>query len=272
MTRPGRPWGVIASVAVLMVALGAAAAARWIAPYPFDAQDAAHLLQPPTLHHWLGTDRLGRDVLSRLMFGAQISMLVGVATALIATMFGTAYGLCSGYLGGRIDTLLMRLVDVVYALPDLLLIILLTVLIGRGLPGMLIALSLVSWVTVARLVRGEVLRLKPSSHIEAARAVGAGHLRIVLRHLLPLMAGPLLVTLSFRVPAAILAESTLSFIGIGLAPPTPSWGSMANEGWAAMRFYPHLIIAPSVAIAATILAFNILGDWLRDRLDPVRGR
>ena len=255
--------------AVVLGVIGAAAlAAPWVAPYPFDVQDPTRLLQPPSLDHWLGTDRLGRDLLSRVIYGARVSMTLGVVTALIATACGIAYGMAAGYLGGRTDNLLMRLLDVIYALPDLLLIILLTILLGRGLTGMVAALSLVSWVTVARLVRGEVLRLKSADYLDAARALGAGHLRIILRHLLPLMLGPLLVTLSFRIPAAILAESTLSFVGIGLAPPTPSWGSMASDGWAALRFYPHVIIVPSVAIAVTILAFNILGDYLNDRLNP----
>ncbi|MBI3621874.1 MAG: ABC transporter permease [Nitrospirae bacterium] len=248
----------------------AAAAAPWLAPYPFDAQDPGRLLQSPGVDHWLGTDRLGRDLLSRLIYGARVSMTLGVSSAVIATLLGIAYGLASGYLGGRTDNLLMRLLDVIYALPDLLLIILLTIVLGRGLTGMIAALSLVSWVTVARLVRGEVLRLKSADYLDAARALGAGHLRIVLVHLLPMMLGPLLVTLSFRIPAAILAESTLSFVGIGLAPPTPSWGGMANDGWAALRFYPHVIIVPSVAIAVTILTFNILGDYLNDRLNPRR--
>ncbi|MEW6324105.1 MAG: ABC transporter permease [Nitrospirota bacterium] len=267
--KGGNRIALVSAVVLGLITLAAVTAA-WIAPYPFDAQDLTRLLEPPSTDHWLGTDRLGRDLFSRLLYGAQISMTVGVVTALIATAFGVIYGMLSGYVGGRLDNLLMRLIDVVYALPDLLLIILLTVWLGRGLLGMLVALSLVSWVTVARLVRGEVLRLLPLAHIEAAKAVGAGHLRIILHHLLPLIAGPLLVTLSFRIPAAILAESTLSFIGIGLAPPTPSWGSMANEGWAALRFSPHLIIVPSVAIVVTILAFNIFGDWLRDRFDPRR--
>jgi oligopeptide transport system permease protein len=256
--------GLLATLAI------AAVAAPWLAPYPFDAQHPGRLLEPPGADHWLGTDRLGRDLFSRLLFGARISLAVGVVTAIVATVLGVFYGLLAGYARGRVDNLMMRLIDVAYALPDLLLIILLTVWLGRGLGAMLIALSLVSWVTVARLVRGEVLRLAPSAHVEAARAAGAGHLRIVTRHLLPLMSGALLVTLSFRIPAAILAESTLSFVGIGLAPPTPSWGSLANDGWAALRFFPHLIIAPSLAIAITILAFNHLGDWLRDRLDPRR--
>jgi oligopeptide transport system permease protein len=248
----------------------AALLAPWVAPYPFDAQDPARLLQSPGVEHWLGTDRLGRDLLSRLIYGARVSMTLGIVSAAIATLLGIAYGLLSGYLGGRTDNLLMRLLDVIYALPDLLLIILLTIVLGRGLTGMIAALSFVSWVTVARLVRGEVLRLKSADYLDAARALGAGHLRIVLVHLLPMMLGPLLVTLSFRIPAAILAESTLSFVGIGLAPPTPSWGGMANDGWAALRFYPHVIIVPSVAIAVTILSFNVLGDYLNDRLNPQR--
>ncbi len=246
----------------------AALFAPWLAPYPFDAQDPSRLLQSPSLDHWLGTDRLGRDLLSRLIYGARISMTLGVVTALIATAFGIAYGMAAGYLGGRTDNLLMRLLEVVYALPDLLLIILLTIVLGRGLTGMIAALSLVSWVTVARLVRGEVLRLQSAEYLDAARALGASHLRIIIRHLLPMMVGPLLVTLSFRIPAAILAESTLSFVGIGLAPPTPSWGGMASDGWAALRFYPHVIIVPSLAIAVTIFAFNVLGDYLNDRLNP----
>jgi len=256
------------SIVILSAVALAAVLAPWLAPYPFDAQDPGRLLQSPDWHHWLGTDRLGRDLLSRVMFGARVSMTLGVTTALIATALGIAYGMASGYWGGRADNLLMRLLDVIYALPDLLLIILLTIMLGRGLTGMVAALSLVSWVTVARLVRGEVLRLKTAEFLDAARALGAGHLRIVFVHLLPLMMGPLLVTLSFRIPSAILAESTLSFVGIGLAPPTPSWGNMASEGWAALRFYPHVIIVPSVAIAATILAFNVLGDYLNDRLNP----
>jgi oligopeptide transport system permease protein len=270
MRGGGRHRLALISGVVLGVIGLAALLAPWVAPYPFDAQDPARLLQSPGVEHWLGTDRLGRDLLSRLIYGARVSMTLGIVSAAIATLLGIAYGLLSGYLGGRTDNLLMRLLDVIYALPDLLLIILLTIVLGRGLTGMIAALSFVSWVTVARLVRGEVLRLKSADYLDAARALGAGHLRIVLVHLLPMMLGPLLVTLSFRIPAAILAESTLSFVGIGLAPPTPSWGGMANDGWAALRFYPHVIIVPSVAIAVTILSFNVLGDYLNDRLNPQR--
>jgi len=170
--------------------------------------------------------------------------------------------------GGRTDNLMMRIVDVVFALPDMLMIILITVMMGQGVIGMFIALTLVSWVTIARLVRGEVLRLKEQAYVEAARALGANSLRILVREILPNILGLMVVTLTFRIPVAILAESTLSFIGLGIAPPFSSWGTLANEGWKAIKFYPHLILFPSLAIFLTILSFNFLGDWYRDYLDP----
>jgi oligopeptide transport system permease protein len=242
--------------------------ATWLAPYSYDAQDNTALLQPPSSQHWMGTDRLGRDLFSRLLYGARISMAVGILTALAALVLGTLYGAISGYLGGRIDNWMMRWLDIVYALPDLLLIILIMVIVGRGAGGIFFALTLVSWVTVARIVRGEVLKYREQSYVEAARALGAGHLRILFRHILPNTFGPLIVILTFRIPAAILAESTLSFVGIGIAPPLASWGTLANEGWTAMKFYPHLIMFPSLFIFTAILAFNFLGDGLRDILDP----
>lgn len=254
----------------LLVLCLAAVFASHIAPYPFDAQETTALLQPPGPAHLMGTDRLGRDLFSRLLFGARLSLSVGFLTALSALAIGTVYGAISGYAGGRLDNWMMRLVDVIYSLPDLLLIILLTVMIGRGVTGIFLALSLVSWVTVARLIRGEVLRLREMAYVDAARAVGADHSRILFHHILPNTIGPLIVTLTFRVPAAILAESTLSFVGIGIAPPAASWGSLANEGWTAVKFYPHLILFPALAIFLTMLAFNFFGDGLRDACDPER--
>jgi oligopeptide transport system permease protein len=242
--------------------------APWLAPYSYDAQDNMALLEPPSNQHWMGTDRLGRDLFSRLLYGARISMFIGIFTALAALLLGTFYGAISGYLGGRVDNWMMRWVDIVYALPDLLLIILIMVIVGRGIGGIFLALILVSWVTVARIVRGEVLKYREQSYVEAARALGAGHFRILLRHILPNTFGPLIVILTFRIPAAILAESTLSFVGLGISPPLASWGTLANEGWAAMKFYPHLIVFPSLFIFIAILAFNFFGDGLRDVLDP----
>jgi len=258
---------IISSLIIFSVCVGALLA-PWIAPHPYDFQNTRLLLSSPSLEHWMGTDRLGRDLFSRLLYGARISMVVGIGTALMALIFGTLYGAVSGYIGGRTDNVMMRVVDVVYSLPDLLLIILIMVLIGRGAIGIFLALTVVSWVTVARIIRGEVLRLREMSYIEAARAMGVSHSRILMFHILPSTIGVLIVTLTFRIPAAILAESTLSFIGLGITPPAASWGSLANEGWTAMKFYPHLILFPSVVIFVTILAFNFLGDALRDAFDP----
>lgn len=266
--RSPRAWldggaGAVVGVVVLIALF----APVW-SPYPFDAQDTSSVYAAPSETHWLGTDRLGRDLLSRIMYGTRTSLLVGLVSAVVSLGLGTLYGALSGYIGGRTDRFLMRGLDVVYALPDLLLIILLGLVMARGVAGMIAAISLVGWMTVARLVRGEMLRWRERPFIEAVRASGAGHGRIVFRHLLPQMLGPLIVTFTFRIPAGILAESTLSFVGLGIAPPQTSWGTLASEGWTAVKFYPHLILFPSLAIFLTMLALNLLGDRLRDVLDP----
>ena len=242
--------------------------APWVAPYSYQEQDTLNILAFPGIDHFLGTDRLGRDLLSRMIYGARVSLFVGVFSTLIALVIGTVYGTISAYVGGKTDNLMMRVVDVVFALPDLLMIILITVLMGRGVTGVFIALTMVSWVTIARLVRGEVLRIKEYPFILAAKALGASHFRIMLRDIFPNFLGILVVTLSFRIPVAILAESTLSFIGLGIAPPASSWGTLASDGWTAIKFYPHLILFPSLAIFFTILSFNFLGEGLREYLDP----
>ena len=242
--------------------------APWVAPYSYQEQDTLNILAFPGVEHFLGTDRLGRDLLSRMIYGARVSLFVGVFSTLIALVIGTVYGTISAYVGGKTDNLMMRVVDVVFALPDLLMIILITVLMGRGVVGVFIALTMVSWVTIARLVRGEVLRIKEYPFILAAKALGASHLRIMLREIFPNILGILVVTLSFRIPVAILAESTLSFIGLGIAPPASSWGTLASDGWTAIKFYPHLILFPSLAIFFTILSFNFLGEGLREYLAP----
>ena len=242
--------------------------APWVAPYSYQEQDTLNILAFPGMDHFLGTDRLGRDLLSRMIYGARVSLFVGVFSTLIALVIGTVYGTISAYVGGKTDNLMMRVVDVVFALPDLLMIILITVLMGRGVTGVFIALTMVSWVTIARLVRGEVLRIKEYPFILAAKALGASHFRIMLREIFPNILGILVVTLSFRIPVAILAESTLSFIGLGIAPPASSWGTLASDGWTAIKFYPHLILFPSLAIFFTILSFNFMGEGLREYLDP----
>ncbi len=257
----------MAALGFVLLVLFVSIFAEFIAPFPEDLQDPNALLQPPGFDHLFGTDRLGRDLLSRVIFGARVSILVALITTLIAMVFGTMLGAISGWVGGRVDNLLMRIVDVLYSFPDLLLIIIISVVIGQGVVGIVLSLSLVSWITVARVVRGEVLLLKERPFVEAARALGFGPGRILFREVLPHAVAPIVVTLTFRIPSVILAESTLSFIGLGLQPPASSWGVLASSGWTAMSFYPHLVIFPALAIFLTILAFNILGDGLRDAMD-----
>ncbi len=257
----------ISAVFIITVCL-AAIFAPLTAPYSFQEQDIQNALASPDHQHWMGTDRLGRDLFSRMVYGARLSMFIGVFTTLVALIIGTVYGGISGYIGGRTDNMMMRIVDVVFALPELLLIILIMVVLGRGPASIFLALTMVSWVTVARLVRGEVLKIKEFTFVEAACALGASHTRILCREILPNITGALIITLTFRIPVAILAESTLSFIGLGIAPPSSSWGVLANDGWTAIKFHPHLILFPSLAIFLTILSFNFLGEGLRDWLDP----
>ncbi len=256
------------ALAILIVIGAATTIGPFFLPYSMDQQDPRALLQAPGRVHWMGTDRLGRDLLARVLAGGRLSLALGVVTALAALSIGTVYGAVSGYVGGKTDRWMMRLVDVIYSLPDLLLIILITLVIGRGPPAIFLALTLVSWVTVARIVRGEVLGLKRSEYVEAARALGAGSARILALHIVPAIAGPLLVTVTYRIPAAILAESTLSFVGLGIPPPFASWGALANDGWTAMRFYPHLLLFPSLLIILVILALTLVGDSLSERFNP----
>lgn len=246
--------------------------APWISPYSAGGFEEQHILETPSRAHPMGTDGLGRDLLTRLLYGARVSMSVGIGTAAIALVIGTTYGLFSGFKGGNLDHFMMRVVDVFYALPDMLIFILLSLFFGRNIGGLLVALGLFSWVRFARIARGQALQAKEFLFVECARAMGASQPRVILRHILPNILGPLIVTLTFSVPAAILAESTLSFIGLGINDPYSawgtSWGSLAQDGWRAMRAYPHLLFFPAAAIFLTILAFNTLGNALRDALDP----
>lgn len=236
-------------------------------PYSFD-QTTSDYLAGPSLKHLMGTDELGRDLLSRVIFGARLSISIGLTTALTAFAIGSVYGAFSGFFGGKVDTLLMRGVDIAYSMPDLLVMILVGVIIGRGTTGILIALGLVSWMGTARLVRAQFLQLKNEEFVEAAYAQGQSAFKVVVKHLLPNAMGPIIVALTFAVPSAILAESTLSFIGLGLSPPACSWGTLASDGWRSLRSHPHLIFFPSLFIFMTVLSFNFLGDGLRDALDP----
>jgi oligopeptide transport system permease protein len=274
-SRPSLNPVLVASAAFVLAVALAATIAPWLSPYSAGGLEEKRILETPGYAHWMGTDGLGRDLLTRVLYGARVSMTVGVGTGIIALVIGTIYGLISGFKGGAVDQLMMRFVDIFYGLPDMLIFILLSLLFGRNIGGLLAALGLVSWVRFARIARGQVLQAKEFLFVEGARAMGASRRRLVLRHILPNITGPIIVTLTFSIPSAILAESTLSFIGIGINDPYSSWGTswgtLAQDGWRAMRTYPHVLFFPAGAIFLTILAFNFLGNGLRDWLDP-KGR
>ncbi len=238
-----------------------------LCPYAFD-QTSNDILISPSMQHLMGTDELGRDLFARVIYGARLSIAIGVTIAGMAFAIGTTYGSIAGFYGGKIDNVLMRGVDIAYALPDLLVMILIGVWVGRGTIGILLSLGLVSWMGTARLVRAQLLQLQSEEFIDAARTAGRGTFDIIVKHMLPNAMGPIIVALTFTVPSAILSESTLSFIGLGLSPPACSWGTLASDGWRSLRTHPHLILFPSLFIFITVLSFNQLGDGLRDALDP----
>ncbi len=277
--------------AVIVIALCIMAIfAPLVAPYAYDEGNLWDNYAKPGEKYWLGADFMGRDLLSRIIYGARVSLSVALIGATISFVVGIAYGLIAGYAGGKVDNYMMRLVDIGYGIPTLLLIILLMVYfkstfasiqpgtfagtlssIDNALGGMFfifIGIGLTSWLGMARLARGMTLSLKEKEFIETARAMGASNLRIISRHILPNIIGPCIISQTLTIPTYILYEAFLSFIGLGVNPPTPSWGMMISEGYQGMRSYPHLVLFPALALSLTMFAFNFLGDGLRDALDP----
>ena len=240
---------------------------------PFSYRDVGVAVpySTPDAHNLFGADSLGRDVLSRVMVGAQISLIVGVGTQLVVLAVGVPIGLAAGYFRGWFDSVVSFVINLFYGIPDLLVALILVFLLGPSLTNIIVAIALTRWMDMARLVRGQTLSLREREFIEAARASGARPLKILFSHILPNALGPIIVQATFGIPSAILFEAFLSFLGLGVPPPTPSWGSMAAEGIVAIRIAPHIVIAPSIALSLTLMAFNFLGDGLRDALDP-RGR
>lgn len=258
------------SLIFILVILLLAIFAPLVTHFSYEEQVIADRLQGPSLTHWMGTDNLGRDLFSRILYGARMSLAVGIFTALLALILGTFFGSIAGYFGGWTDRLVMRSVDLFYIFPSLLLAILLMLLLGRGFIGIFLALGMTAWVTQARLVRGQVLQAKEMSYVEAARAIGVTHPMIIAKHIIPNLWGPIIVSLTVQIPAAIMSESFLSFIGLGIQPPFSSWGTLASEGFRGMQSYPHLILFPGGILFCTMLAFNYLGDGLQDILDQKR--
>ncbi|WP_139489252.1 ABC transporter permease [Brevibacillus dissolubilis] len=230
--------------------------------------DLAGKNKKPSAEHWFGTDDLGRDVFVRIWYGARISLEVGFAAAAIDLVVGVIYGGIAGFYGGKIDEAMMRFADILFAIPYLLVVILLLVVFEPGVGTIILALTLTGWIGMARIVRGQMLQLKQQEYVLAARSLGADDMRVLFKHLVPNSLGPIIVTLSLTVPSAIFAESFLSFIGLGVSAPVASWGTMANEGLPAMKYYPWRLMFPAVFISVTMLAFNLFGDGIRDAVDP----
>ena len=259
------------AVIVLIVVI-AAIVGPVVAPFDPATQEMALRLAGPTGLHWFGLDELGRDIFTRVLYGARISLLVGIVVVSVSATVGIALGAIAGYFGGRVDEAISRVIDILLAFPGLLLAIALVAVLGPSLTNVVLALTLIGWVGYARLVRGQVLRAREFEFVQAARALGATTPRILLRHVIPTTLPAVTVQATLGMGAAILNEASLSFLGLGVQPPTPSWGTMLNYGRGHLLDAPHLTIFPGVAIAVLVLGFNFLGDGLRDVLDPAARR
>ncbi len=257
-----------AGVALLVIALASVAAPMLPGLAAPNAQDLALGPTPPSPAHPLGTDILGRDLLARVLFGGRISLLVGLMGMFVSIGVGVTYGAIAGYAGGRVDEGMMRFVDVLYSLPYLFLVILLLVFFSKSLLMLFVALGLVQWLTMARIVRGQVLSLRSQNFVEAARALGAGDASILFRHLVPNTLGPVIVYATLTIPAVMLQEAFLSFLGLGVQPPAASWGTLVAEGAEVMSLFPWLVLFPGLMLSVTLFCLNFLGDGLRDALDP----
>ena len=257
--------GIIAVMIVLAI-IG-----PMISPYTYADQSLVDANQSPSLAHWFGTDTLGRDIYTRVMYGARISLTIGIVAALLNLVIGVIYGGIAGYFGGKTDRIMMAIVDVLYGIPLLLYVILLMVVIGPGLPSIFIALGIAYWLNMARIVRSQIVKVREEEYIIAAETMGIPKWRILWRHILPNCVGPIIITLTLAIPDAIFTEAFLSFIGLGVNAPMASWGVLASDGISSMRSYPFQLIFPALAISVTMLGFVFLGDGLRNVFDPKEG-
>jgi oligopeptide transport system permease protein len=259
----------VASMALLAVMVILAIVGPYLTPYPFDQINKNDVWAPPlAAGHLLGADALGRDLLARLLIGLRVSLAVGVVATFVSLVIGVLWGAAAGYIGGRVDEVMMRIVDILYSLPFIFFVILLMVTFGRNFILMFLAIGAVEWLTMARIVRGQTLSLKQREFIEAARAAGLGRSAIVGRHIVPNLLGPVVVYVTLTIPGVILAESFLSFLGLGVQEPMTSLGSLISKGAQDMELAPWLLIFPSIVMVVTLMAFNFIGDGLRDAIDP----
>ncbi|MCR5872991.1 ABC transporter permease subunit [Phenylobacterium sp. J426] len=259
----------VAGMVVLALLTLAAIVGPYLTPYAYDAVNKQHVWSPPlTDGHLLGTDALGRDLLARLLMGLRVSLAIGLVATLVSLIIGVAWGAAAGYVGGRVDETMMRIVDVLYSLPFIFFVILMMVTFGSNLVLIFVAIGAVEWLTMSRIVRGQTLTLKHKEFVEAARAAGLGPAGIITRHIVPNLLGPVVVYVTLTIPAVILAESFLSFLGLGVQPPMASLGSLIAGGASDMELAPWLLIFPSVVMVLTLMGFNFIGDGLRDAIDP----
>ncbi|WP_026293632.1 ABC transporter permease [Saccharibacillus kuerlensis] len=260
--------GLMALVLIILASIFAPMISYWVHGYDYQTNDLLATNQPPSSLHWFGTDDLGRDMFVRTWSGARISLIVGVAAALIDLLIGVIYGGIMGYFGGRVDTIMNKFSEILYAIPYLLVTILLLVVFEPSLGTIILALTITGWINMSWIVRGEIMKLKNREYVLASRSMGAGTGRLLFRHLLPNASGPIIVTLTLSVPSAIFAESFLSFLGLGVQAPISSLGSMVENALTGWMYYPWRMLFPAVLISVIMLAFNLLGDGLRDALDP----
>lgn len=258
----------ISGLAIIIFLVIMAIFAPWFSAHGFDEQNLSSTNAKPGAKFWFGSDGLGRDLFTRVWYGARISLFIGFAASIIDLFLGVIWGGIAGYLGGKVDEVMMRICDVLYGLPYILVVVLLLVVMEQGLFTIIVAMSITAWVNMARIVRGEMLRLKEEEYVMATRSMGAKMFHILFKHLIPNSMGPILVTLTFSIPNAIFTEAFLSFLGLGVQDPQASWGTLTKEGVDAMQYYPWMVLFPALFISMAMLAFNVLGDGLRDALDP----
>lgn len=257
---------VVGALLVILIALFAIIG-PYLVPFSYSEQTGVYN-HAPDATHWFGTDDLGRDIFVRIWYGARISIAIGLIAAMLDVIIGVVYGATAGLRGGKVDNLMMRFADILSAVPYLLVVILLLVVLKQGLVPMVLALTITGWINMARIVRGEVLTIKNNEYVLAARTLGAGTWHILMKHIIPNAMGAIIVTMTLTVPSAIFTESFLSYLGLGIQQPFPSWGTMASEGVAAYQYYPWRLFFPAIFICLTIFGFNAVGDGLRDALDP----
>lgn len=255
-------------LAILLVLLCMAIVGPFLTPYTYYETHLHLKNEPPSHNFWFGTDELGRDLFTRVWWGARISLLVGIVASMIDLVIGVLYGSLAALLGGKWEELMMRMADILYSIPYLLVVILLMVVIGSGITTIIIALTITGWIGMARIVRSQILQIKELDFVKASQALGASRFRILLTHLIPNAFGSIIVTVTLTIPTAIFAEAFLSFLGLGVQAPIASWGTMANDGLPALRYYPWRLFFPAGFISLTMLSFNLLGDGLRDAFDP----